>query len=450
MDQGDSFSRSLREAGAAARVMRRVLDEAMILVPGAEGGAIELTRGDFLVYACGAGFLTSHVGTTVGMEGSLSGLSIARGETLRSDHAATDRRVDAALCRRLGVASMICVPLQRGEARVGVLKVASSRPYAFTAGDVEVLSRLAEFVSWAVATASDLEAILDELAGEAVGAGPGPPSADKDDSKPGNSDPAAFAAFVANVLEPGLSSRAAMRERVASVIERDLMTVVCQPILELRSGRIVGVEALARFPVEPRRTPDIWFKEAHQVGRGVELELVAVRKALSLLERIPAGAYLAINASAETAARLATGSALDGADRTRIVVEVTEHLEAGEYPALAGTLVQLRRAGVRIAVDDTGSGYATFAHLLRLAPDIIKLDRVLISGIDLDPVRRALAGALATFGAETGAAVVAEGIENEEELRALKELGIAYGQGYHLGRPGPVSAITNGTCTADS
>jgi len=101
----------------------------------------------------------------------------------------------------------------------------------------------------------------------------------------------------------------------------------------------------------------------------------------------------------------------------------------------------LRQHGVRLAVDDTGSGFSSFAHIVKLAPDIIKLDIDLVSGIDLDPVRRSLATAVVAFAAETGAKVTAEGIESAAELACVKSLGIHYGQGYFLGRPGPLEAL---------
>jgi EAL domain-containing protein (putative c-di-GMP-specific phosphodiesterase class I) len=96
---------------------------------------------------------------------------------------------------------------------------------------------------------------------------------------------------------------------------------------------------------------------------------------------------------------------------------------------------------VRLAIDDTGAGYASFAHILKLAPDIIKLDRELTSGIDRDPGRRALASALVSFASGLGAEIIAEGIETAAELEVLQGLGIHYGQGYLLCRPTSIDSI---------
>jgi EAL domain-containing protein (putative c-di-GMP-specific phosphodiesterase class I) len=95
----------------------------------------------------------------------------------------------------------------------------------------------------------------------------------------------------------------------------------------------------------------------------------------------------------------------------------------------------LRSDGLRLAVDDAGAGYASFRHILKLAPDIIKLDMSLTRHIDTNRSCRALASALIRFAAETGSTVVAEGVETDAELHALRELGVVKMQGYLLGRP---------------
>ena len=108
---------------------------------------------------------------------------------------------------------------------------------------------------------------------------------------------------------------------------------------------------------------------------------------------------------------------------------------------LLGVLAPLRADGLRIAVDDTGAGFASLRHVLRLGADIIKLDRSLISGLEHDPVRHALVGALTRFAAETGSRVVAEGVETEGELMAVQGLGVQCVQGYLLGRPAPLTEL---------
>ena len=121
--------------------------------------------------------------------------------------------------------------------------------------------------------------------------------------------------------------------------------------------------------------------------------------------------------------------------------KLTEHTAFNDYPGLQAALMRLRKGGVRLAVDDAGSGYSSLTHILKLAPDFIKLDRELISGIDIDPVRRALVISLVAFAADTGAEILAEGIETKDELDAVRRLGVRYAQGYYLGRPAPLDGL---------
>ena len=97
--------------------------------------------------------------------------------------------------------------------------------------------------------------------------------------------------------------------------------------------------------------------------------------------------------------------------------------------------------GVRLAIDDTGAGFASLAHILKLAPDLIKLDRELTSGIDRDPVRCAPGAALVSFASRIGAEIIAEGIETASELEVLRGLGIRYGQGFLLCRPTSANSV---------
>jgi EAL domain-containing protein (putative c-di-GMP-specific phosphodiesterase class I) len=117
------------------------------------------------------------------------------------------------------------------------------------------------------------------------------------------------------------------------------------------------------------------------------------------------------------------------------------HTRVGDYEALDRALARARAEGIRIAADDTGAGYAGLQHLLRLRPNVVKLDIGLTRDVDHDPARRALASALVTFAGEIGAVLVAEGVETVGELRSLRSLGIPAVQGYLLGRPGPMSAL---------
>ncbi len=226
------------------------------------------------------------------------------------------------------------------------------------------------------------------------------------------------------------------QHRIEQALAPGALTMVFQPIADLVTGDVVGAEALARFECKPQRPPNEWFAEADDIGRGAELELTAIAAALDQLDRLPLDAFLAVNASPATAITPEFDALLAAHPADRVMLELTEHTPVDDYGMLLNALDGFRRRGGRIATDDTGAGYASFLHLLRLRPDIIKLDITLTRGIDADPARRALATALVSFAAEIGATIIAEGIELPGELAALQRIDIPWGQGYYLDRPG--------------
>jgi len=169
-----------------------------------------------------------------------------------------------------------------------------------------------------------------------------------------------------------------------------------------------------------------WFSDVTAVGAVGDLELRALTNACAGLDEIEG--FLALNASPATICSPRFTRALHGLPLRRLVLEITEHEPVQDYSALLSALAPLRAAGLRIAVDDTGAGFASMRHVLALVPDLIKLDISLVRGIDTDLARQALTAALVTFAATTGAQV-AEGVETVDELDCLRDLGIDYAQG---------------------
>jgi EAL domain-containing protein (putative c-di-GMP-specific phosphodiesterase class I) len=228
-----------------------------------------------------------------------------------------------------------------------------------------------------------------------------------------------------------------LRARVAEIqrfVTGEGLAIHVQPIVELATREPVGFEALARFRSLPPRPPNEWFAEAAALELGTQLELTTIERAVTLLPRLPETAYLSLNCSHRTVAS-ADLLALLEADAKRLVVEITEHEPVEAYDELAASLQPLRDLGVRIAIDDAGAGYASLRHTLAVSPDIVKVDISLTRSIDLDRGRRALASALISFADEMDMTIIAEGIETEAELTTLADLGVRYGQGYHLAEP---------------
>jgi EAL domain-containing protein (putative c-di-GMP-specific phosphodiesterase class I)/AmiR/NasT family two-component response regulator len=243
---------------------------------------------------------------------------------------------------------------------------------------------------------------------------------------------------IVHVTQRAHDERALKRARIRAAMEHDELDIHFQPIVALDSRAVVGHEALARFAGHPRRGPDLWFKEAHEVGLGVELELWAIRVACARSHALPDGTFMAVNVSPATAERPDLLDVLDEAHVDHVVLEVTEHARVEDYPRFRVAIARVRELGARLAVDDAGAGFASLRHILELDAELIKLDGSLTRSLETDPRRRMLASALIEFGRESGAAVLAEHVESELQLIELRRLGVQYGQGFHLGRPRPV------------
>lgn len=224
-------------------------------------------------------------------------------------------------------------------------------------------------------------------------------------------------------------------ERVAALLDGDQLRMVYQPIVDLQGGTVHGFEALARFDVQPARTPEAWFACAKQVGLGLELELKALRAALDGRSRLPATAFLSVNVSASTLLSPELQAILARLHGEGIVIEVTEHEFVEDYEAINETVRGLRSRGFRLAVDDAGSGCAGLAHILSLAPDVIKLDGGIVRDIDRSVYAREMVAAVVVLARYWSSTVVAECIETQAQLDTLLRIGVDRGQGFLLGRP---------------
>ena len=227
----------------------------------------------------------------------------------------------------------------------------------------------------------------------------------------------------------------AARQRLSELLRDGTLSVALQPVVSLATGRVAGVEALARF--DDGRGPDQWFSEARDTGQGCALDRLAFRTALRTLASLPPEVYLSVNATPELLLDPAFGDELAATDLPldQLVIEITEHVEIFQYDEITAALCGFRERGGRLAIDDTGAGYASFNHVLQLRPDIIKIDRSLVANVDTDPARRSLITALVLLALDMDASVTAEGVEQDAELTTLQDLGIDHAQGYLLARP---------------
>jgi PAS domain S-box-containing protein len=238
--------------------------------------------------------------------------------------------------------------------------------------------------------------------------------------------------------EMSLHSMRELRSRVQTAMAGDAIRMVFQPIVDLAASHATGFEALARFDIEPLRTPDKWFDEAGEAGLRSQLELHAIRGAAARADQLPPESFLSLNLSPETLLNEDFTDAVGDLNGERVVVEVTENAAVDDYEPLRKSIARLRRHGVRLAIDDAGAGYSSLKHIVRLVPDFIKLDIFLIRDIDSEPLKRAVVAAMSAVASEVGAELIAEGVETAAELKVLNDLHVEKAQGFYVGRPGPL------------
>jgi EAL domain-containing protein (putative c-di-GMP-specific phosphodiesterase class I) len=251
-----------------------------------------------------------------------------------------------------------------------------------------------------------------------------------------------LASAAAVIIEPEVRSqerRSEITARLEPLIAAGGPVVVLQPIVDLASGARVGAEALSRFPAEWGMAPDVCFAEAHSVGLGRVLELLALERAAEHLTAVDG--YIAMNVSPATLLTPECGGLLGRLPLDRVLLELSEHDQVEDYATLNAALAPFRANGLRLAIDDVGAGFSSLRHIVVTAPDVIKIDRSIVAGLDTDPVLETLIRSLVEFGHGCGVRVVAEGVETADEAAVLRSLGVDYGQGWHYGRPGPPEAL---------
>jgi diguanylate cyclase (GGDEF)-like protein len=250
-----------------------------------------------------------------------------------------------------------------------------------------------------------------------------------------------------------LVTSAEKKEAVRRLIEEGRLTTDYQPIWDIDAATLLGVESLARpDPSYELSGPAEAFDIAEQIGRVHQLDVLCVASALRVAPELEPGVLIFVNLSPSTLDLDADGDdwlqrAIEhaGLSPQRIVVEVTERF-GGRIESVVRCLHRLRQQGFKIAVDDVGTGNSGLEMLRRIAAEFVKIDRSIVAAAATEPGARAVLMAMATFARQTGAFVIAEGIEDQETLQFLStieddrlesNLMIQGGQGFGLGRPSP-------------
>ena len=251
------------------------------------------------------------------------------------------------------------------------------------------------------------------------------------------------------MFEPAMEvhdqSGAAISAVVKVIADRRLQAVY-QPIVALPDGSVIGVEGLIR-PVAPApfATPAQLFAAAEAGGQVTKLDLACIDTIVAGARGLPPDQFLSINLAPSTleASEFSSGALLAIFARhefaaDRVIIELTEHQPLNDLERARARMAACRRAGVRFAADDIGAGNAGLRLLSELEFDILKIDLSLVQRSESDGPSTAVIGSVVELATRTGALVVAEGIERSAQLMPLLRLGVTAGQGFYLGRPGPL------------
>ncbi|HEY5489357.1 MAG TPA: PAS domain S-box protein, partial [Candidatus Limnocylindrales bacterium] len=235
-----------------------------------------------------------------------------------------------------------------------------------------------------------------------------------------------FAEITSTVIGARLADRTINNTALAtlvSVIALHAFHPVYQPIVDVEVGRIVGYEGLTRF--DDGTDPEKRFREAAALGMSKDLEVAAFREIIEGAESLQSDAWLNVNLSPAVIRNSPELADIIAASERKIVIEVTEREAIDDYAAFRDAMHRLGPR-VRLAVDDAGAGFASMRHIVELRPDYVKLDRAVITGINHDEARRALAVGMRQFARTAGFWLIAEGVETPAELRTLREIDIHY------------------------
>lgn len=227
------------------------------------------------------------------------------------------------------------------------------------------------------------------------------------------------------------------------ILTQRRLSAVFQPLINMASGELIGYEGLIRGPQDsPFQSPFNLFKTARDHHLTSRLEKLCREVVLSQFAalRLPGKIFLNISPECLIEAGEDFCAKLDflekiGIEPGRVILELTENQATHDYQHMREVLQRCRALGFQIAIDDLGEGFSSLRLWSEIKPDYVKIDMHFIQGIDHDPVKLQFVQSIQLIAGKSGTMTIAEGIETESELQLLQELGIGFGQGYHIARP---------------
>jgi len=235
----------------------------------------------------------------------------------------------------------------------------------------------------------------------------------------------------------------AQQLRIEEIIRKRQLNAIFQPIVNMQDASIIGYEGLIRGPSDgPLHSPLMLFQAARDYGQAVEIEYLSRAIVLNTFAKLGVQGKLFLNVNPDTLLMEGWRSgetlrciAASGLKPEQVVIELTENSSTLEYQVLREATQYYRAMGFQIAMDDLGEGFSSLRMWAEIRPDFVKIDKHFIQNIHLDPIKLQFVRSIQEIARNSGCRTIAEGIETHAELVAIQGLGVAYGQGYHLGHP---------------
>lgn len=259
-----------------------------------------------------------------------------------------------------------------------------------------------------------------------------------------NAPPAAVT-YIRPELE---DEEAVLRDHLYDILARRQLSALFQPIVNMQNGDIIAYEGLIRGPSDsPLHSPMNLFKVARASGLTVQVEHLCRQVILERFAELALPGKLFLNVSPDCLLQRDArhGETLEfihhvGINPDRVIIELTENQPTYDYELMREAVRHYRDMGFQIAIDDLGEGFSSLRLWSELRPEYVKIDMHFIQGINNDPVKLQFVRSIQEIAEKSNTLVIAEGIETQAELLVIRDIGVANGQGYHLGRPHPQPA----------
>ena len=256
-----------------------------------------------------------------------------------------------------------------------------------------------------------------------------------------------FAVLASTSTPSRTGARLEVKGRIEAALEHDGFQLFLQPLLDLRSNRVIGAEALLRLADGgPPLSPGRFVRVAERTGLAPALDRWVVRHAVAMLSRLHEhvpGFTLEVNLSAHSIGdvrveqELVDALARHDVPPSSIVIEATETAAVADVPVAKAFAQRLAELGTRVAIDDFGAGFGSFYYLKHLPFDVVKIDGEFVAECNRSAVDRAILASIVGIARDLGKETVAEFVAEREVLEIVRDLGVDYAQGYHIGEPVP-------------